>query len=135
MSKLSFVSSQSRENWVRLKYLDKTFVKPLINPFIFKCSQFNNVNKENFVYLNFKNNNNNNDDIQIDNENQLLHYAALYSDLKLILYAISLNADRNSIDVYSNNQTPLIKAVLSVSVCQWTKINFVLNSFYFKRVQ
>ena len=56
------------------------------------------------------------DEVEIEDENQLLHYSALFADLKLTLYAIALNADRNGIDVYNNNQTPLIKAVLSGSV-------------------
>ena len=95
--------SQSRENWIRMKYLDKTFVKPLIKPFLLKCNQYKNSNR-NAV-----------EEIIIENENQLLHYASFFSDLKLIIYAIALNADLNFVDADNYDQTPLIKAVLSVN--------------------
>jgi hypothetical protein len=86
-----------------MKYLDKTFVKPLIKPFIFQLSSY---------YKNLTNI----DEIKINDENQLLHFASLYADLKLIIYSIALDADRNSMDIDNNNQTPLIKAVLSVRI-------------------
>lgn len=90
-----------------MKYLDKTFVKPLLKPFVFKFSQYSSY---------YKSLTNINEEINVNDENQLLHFAALYGDLKLIIYSIALDADRNSMDIDNNNQTPLIKAVLSVRI-------------------
>ena len=74
---------------------------------------------------------------QIQNPNELLHLASLYGDIFHMLYALALDADKNSIidQVYTksiksesngeqthhneyNNKghTPLIKAVISVPI-------------------
>jgi hypothetical protein len=71
----------------------------------------------------------NNSIIEVNELNQLLHVACNYADIDLILYALALNADRNSIidriDVFNGESqshsqahlgyTPLIKAVHAVS--------------------
>ena len=66
--------------------------------------------------------------IEVNELNQLLHVACTYADIDLILYALALNADRNSIidriEAFNGEAqhseahlgyTPLIKAVHAVS--------------------
>jgi hypothetical protein len=53
------------------------------------------------------------DYLYFDTPNELLHHGSLNANLPLILYALALDADRNAL---IDNQTPLIKTVLSVII-------------------
>jgi ankyrin repeat protein len=136
--------SSVRENWIRAKYGLKSFVKPF-KPMRIKINANNDVNNksDNVNARTFKLQVVEDEQlledglVEIENPSDLLHVASAYASLELMMYALALDADRNSIidkmDFYSNVEadvsveevptntakfgfTPLIKAVHSGSI-------------------
>ncbi len=125
-----------RENWIKTKYVNRAFVKPFekkIKVKIIKKLNENNTEKLHLEIL--KNDSERQNDSEnssklftIDDENELLHLASRYANIPIILYALALNSnpnsvidrndfylDQNSLNAKELGYTPLIKAVYSVS--------------------
>jgi hypothetical protein len=137
-----------RETWIRAKYVSKLFVQPFKNLVVKKilsqsqtisAFQTNRITLE-IAQIDVEMNGDekekylDNEKIFIKNSTSLLHHASSYGDLSLILYAMALHADVNSViekidlfaipDTYGNGNeldpihacnkfgfTPLIRAV------------------------
>lgn len=94
-------SNQTRESWIRAKYAQKLFVRPFKNVLVRKTENILNVPSYNLEVIDY--------DIdtavvKIDSDltiltdkNMLLHEACKHGNLELILYALALNADLNSV--------------------------------------
>ena len=132
--------SQVRENWIRAKYVTKSFVKQMLAKLIIRVTSSSKLEiiRSNGTEESSSSNDNETGIVHIDTSNDLLHLASAYGDLRLIMYALALDAERNSIidrmDFYSNvtsdektlediqkgqksfGYTPLIKAVRSGSI-------------------
>ncbi|RNA01459.1 arf-GAP with coiled- ANK repeat and PH domain-containing 1 [Brachionus plicatilis] len=124
-----------RESWIRAKYGSKIFVRPLKNVTVKIQKSFDNEKSIlNIVDCTENVESTEQPDVmyvKIQNKDELLHLASAHGDIKLMSYAIALDADRNSIidrqnlyidnyldTSYNPNETlngysPLIKAVLS----------------------
>ncbi len=100
-----------RDNWIKMKYIEKKFLKTLNEFCLPKNAE--RLPRQDFSYAN-DSEIDTNDCLNFNTSDQLMHYAVINANLPLILYAIALDADRNSI---VDNQTPLIKAVISVCRC------------------
>jgi ankyrin repeat protein len=120
-----------RENWIKMKYSSKTFVKPFkpMKIEILKSSQIDN--EDSSLRIVDINNEMSSNCEYIKSPNELLHLACAHGDLPLIYYALALNnTDRNSVINETQNNlddkneplkvslgyTPLIKAVYSDSL-------------------
>lgn len=139
--------SSVRENWIKSKYLRKLFLKPLQKKAKIRVSVRNLKNTNPIEANNFtlelldaddvdastqpNQPNDSTSHLWVENVNELLHIASTYGDVNLIMYALALDADRNSIldkpenyiktnaDSHFKNKltgyTPLIRAVHSVT--------------------
>lgn len=108
----------TRENWIRMKYLHKAFVRPILNRIYIRNEL--DLNIDYLLALDNSNNDLNINDNRyfaiIDTPNDLLYLASTYANLSLIIYSLALNADINLKDDKNNGETPLIKAVKSGSI-------------------
>lgn len=131
--------NQTRENWIKMKYLSKSFVKPLkrVRVRVFKCDQSHDDElktgyrlkihpPESVVDGDTESCHSSNEcpcekELMVDKPVHLLHLACSYADIHMMCYALALEADPNSVlekdsAQYNNGSTPLIKAVHSGSM-------------------
>lgn len=125
--------SAIRENWIKAKYINKSFIKPFekmrirIKPI---NSEARPCGSKLEVLEDGEEDENGQDVIVVEDSNTLLHLSSAHGDIGTMLYALAVNADRNSIldrmEYYTDSLgderkhnftgfTPLIKAVHSVS--------------------
>ncbi len=142
--KTIYIFSTVRENWIRAKYVTKSFVKlfnkprvklTVLSDAVAKTGRANS--KLEIISDDEETSGSDESIVSTETPTDLLHLASAYASLELMMYALVLDADRNSIidrmDFYSNVDadvsveevptntakygfTPLIKAVHSGSI-------------------